>query len=85
MKALTDWQDGPPPFIGEWNASAMRDPEALRWWNGSQWSMRYDSDDPDEIKRELRRRPVEHLAYIEFRGLAECPANFVPPEPLGPL
>lgn len=32
------WHKGPPPHVGRWNASAGRDPEAWRWWDGRYWS-----------------------------------------------
>lgn len=32
------WHSGPPPHIGWWNASTIKDPAAWRWWNGEVWS-----------------------------------------------
>lgn len=36
-KSLT-WSSGPPPSVGWWPAATHRNPTALRFWNGSQWS-----------------------------------------------
>lgn len=35
----TVWHKGPPPSVGWWIASTLRDKDALRWWNGRDWSM----------------------------------------------
>jgi len=35
---LTDWQSGPPPMVGEWNATFLRSDDARRWWDGESWS-----------------------------------------------
>ena len=32
------WHKGPPPHVGWWNASAGRNPDVWRWWNGKHWS-----------------------------------------------
>lgn len=32
------WNSGPPPHVGWWNASAVRDSEVWRWWDGADWS-----------------------------------------------
>ena len=32
------WHKGPPPHIGWWNASRVRDPDYWRWWDGKGWS-----------------------------------------------
>ena len=32
------WHSGPPPSIGWWPASTMRNNDILRWWNGEFWS-----------------------------------------------
>lgn len=32
------WHSGPPPEIGWWPASIVRDPNAIRWWDGFSWS-----------------------------------------------
>ena len=33
------WHSGPPPSIGWWPASILRDKNILRWWNGEFWSL----------------------------------------------
>ena len=35
----TKWHRGPPPDIGWWPASLMRDPKRLRYWDGKGWSV----------------------------------------------
>jgi hypothetical protein len=35
---MTKWHKGPPPSIGWWPASVVRDANILRWWNGWCWS-----------------------------------------------
>lgn len=37
-KKETVWHKGPPPSIGWWPASAMRNEDVFRWWNGQVWS-----------------------------------------------
>jgi hypothetical protein len=37
------WRSGPPPEIGWWPASCIRDIHMLRWWDGNNWS-RYAFD-----------------------------------------
>ena len=32
------WNEGPPPFVGWWDASLCRGSAAWRWWNGQNWS-----------------------------------------------
>lgn len=32
------WHKGPPPHVGWWNASVLRDESAWRWWDGQEWS-----------------------------------------------
>ncbi len=39
------WHKGPPPHPGWWNASAYRDHEVWRWWNGEEWSFNVLSSD----------------------------------------
>lgn len=42
------WRDGPPPGIGWWPASSVRNlnPIALRWWDGEWSCVALDSDSP---------------------------------------
>lgn len=32
------WNDGPPPHVGWWNASANKFGSIWRWWDGAHWS-----------------------------------------------
>lgn len=32
------WHKGPPPHVGWWNASNLKNMFAWRWWDGSRWS-----------------------------------------------
>ena len=32
------WHKGPPPSVGWWPASYMRNERMLRWWDGQAWS-----------------------------------------------
>ena len=32
------WHKGPPPSIGWWPASMDKNPEVIRWWDGTHWS-----------------------------------------------
>ena len=32
------WYEGPPPFVGWWNASVTKDDNVWRWWDGERWS-----------------------------------------------
>ena len=58
------WHDGPPPHIGWWNASSIRDARAWRWWNGKHWSeVAYPLATQDKAARIARFRakdwPIE--------------------------
>lgn len=35
---MTQWHEGPPPSIGWWPASTVRNSDAIRWWDGREWS-----------------------------------------------
>lgn len=46
------WRQGPPPFVGWWNASLPEytSPFMWRWWDGERWSSGVvDSADSDEV------------------------------------
>ena len=32
------WHKGPPPHVGWWPASSLRNLEMWRWWDGKAWS-----------------------------------------------
>jgi hypothetical protein len=84
---LTAWSKKKPSMIGEYNASTMRDPGSLRWWNGSKWSIFYNAGMSENIRRHRRRNIASSSEQprIEWRGMAEKPENFVEPQPLGKL
>lgn len=51
------WHDGPPPHVGWWNASALRDKDMWRWWDGDHWSWALASfATGDEVKRDAERQ-----------------------------
>lgn len=48
------WRSGPPPEVGWWPASVLRDPNWIRHWDGEHWSVGAHSrngvgDDPDTL------------------------------------
>jgi hypothetical protein len=54
------WRKGPPPSIGWWPASAVKFPEAIRWWNGKWWSIASFQNTPlEQVKK--RAREMERL------------------------
>ena len=81
---LTDWSRENPQRVGEYNASTVRDPDTLRWWNGKHWSLPYMPRDPEQLKRRCRRDRTR-MTGIEWRGLVEEPHYPFPPGPLGKL
>jgi len=77
-RKLTDWAKGPPPSIGWWNASRMRNERARRWWNGASWSVAVMVNDPEAKAKRAQRTPdpwAGGQSSIEWRGLAENPAG----------
>lgn len=71
---LTDWQSGPPPMVGEWNASNCHDVDAKRWWNGEHWSAVY-WDDNDQILKNRRASVALNgrVWGINWRGFSQEP------------
>ena len=69
---LTDWQSGPPPMVGEWNASWGHNVKTRRWWNGDVWSFAFEEIFPQEEKNcnASQRYPFND---IEWRGLSQEP------------
>jgi hypothetical protein len=41
---MTKWHKGPPPEIGWWPASAFKNDEVIRWWDGKNWSVGVDKN-----------------------------------------
>lgn len=77
---LTRWfhsNEPKPTEAGEYNASMARNPTMLRWWNGSEWSRAYSSDDTEEFKALRRKQVAGQLAQVSmlWRGLAAPPAS----------
>jgi len=73
---LTDWQSGPPPMVGEWNASRFGHEENRMWWNGKNWSLSWHPDDVIATKNNRARKnnPADTWSYaIQWRGLSQEP------------
>ncbi len=72
---LTDWQSGPPPMLGEWNASAYQDPGMRRWWNGDLWSMGWSKNHhQDTANQRAKITTAKNFSErIFWRGLSEEP------------
>lgn len=65
MKQL-EWHRGPPPHVGWWNASKVRDVIAWRWWSGTAWSVpAYPEYSMQNVWRMSRRR----LSQTEQRDI----------------
>ena len=68
---MTDrtWHKGPPPHPGWWNASAYRDKEIWRWWDGEAWGYSVRSSDSSNyaakksINKYLGGREIEWSDY----------------------
>lgn len=60
---MTDlvWRDGPPPHIGWWNASLIKDVDAWRWWNGVGWS---EACFPEYGAKEAALNAKEIMPYL---------------------
>lgn len=68
---LTDWQSGPPPMVGEWNASTFEFPTVRRWWDGVGWSACYGKDDST---KDMAASTKDKNDYpILWRGLSSEP------------
>lgn len=74
--SLTDWQSGPPPMVGEWNASGYRFENTRRWWNGKNWSMNYSQHSSEEHRNQMAKTdisPSDREREMEWRGLSAEP------------
>lgn len=70
---LTDWfpPEETPVHVGEYNASAGRDPKMFRWWDGHQWSAFYEAD---YTKSEVATcRSIKTTHKYPWRGLKRNP------------
>lgn len=73
---LTDWQSGPPPMAGEWNASRYEDPENRMWWHGNGWSSSFHNDESESRKNRLAKEANFggfSCREIRWRGLSQEP------------
>jgi hypothetical protein len=74
---LTGWyssNESYPQYIGEYNASTMKNPRILRWWNGVDWSAPYSVSLSNEGARRIRRsKPTVDKSPMYFRGLKQKP------------
>lgn len=71
---LTDWQSGPPPMVGEWNASNQKDSHMRRWWDGWEWSGLYYeamSEPFRNVRASIKYGTNQNL--IQWRGLSAEP------------
>jgi hypothetical protein len=50
------WHTGDPPGVGWWPANTEEDPEILRWWNGSEWSLPSNPRLNEHMASDLGRR-----------------------------
>ena len=59
------WHKGPPPGIGWYNASRVRDEEIWRWRGNGWWSAPVDSNEP--AKNAAKRAKLrDHFGDIEW-------------------
>ena len=63
---MTKWHKGPPPSIGWWPASVIRNTNALRWWNGERWSNACVRDEPIKSVAKNAARKAEYQHDIEW-------------------
>jgi hypothetical protein len=70
---MTTWHKGPPPSIGWWPASSVRDPSCLRWWGGEHWGGPcYEGESLGSVEWEAKRKMTSYLDGIEW---TERPAS----------
>ena len=70
----TRWQSGPPPCVGEWNASCGHDERVRRWWNGSRWSKDWwPFESGTAVANKYARIVTENERRILWRGLSREP------------
>lgn len=72
---LTDWQSGPPPMVGEWNASLQRRDHARRWWDGQHWSRAWRRSEGNQTDWDYYagRRSQCSPEAMQWRGLSAEP------------
>jgi hypothetical protein len=72
---LTEWfpYGTEPVRKGEYNATYDENKEAIRWWDGKQWSAAYFRYETDGEKRRCKSTPLCLPIEITWRGLSEEP------------
>jgi hypothetical protein len=74
---LTEWREGPPPAVGEWNASITYDERQRRWWNGKYWSRPFFGEQSAPVKNLMasEKSPINDgfPASFKWRGLSQEP------------
>lgn len=62
------WHSGPPPYVGWWNASNIKNPRLWRWWDGSTWSLPVrGSDSREEVGRAVKTAAyVQHIHWNDY-------------------
>lgn len=71
---LTDWQSGPPPMVGEWNATRFDSESNRKWWDGKRWSFSFKQDQSESLRNEAASIK-EAICYdrLKWRGLSQEP------------
>lgn len=67
---FTRWHDGPPPSLGWWPTQLRgKKSNALRWWDGKQWSFPVWSSDPPYIVSLTSGTPAwaEYQPQVQWR------------------
>jgi len=64
---MTTWHKGPPPSIGWWPASYRRNPDMLRWWDGSAWSQPALRGDSAKTAATSAEKKSRHQNEIEWK------------------
>ena len=69
MSKPIKWHSGPPPSLGWWPASVMRDSHCYRWWNGVCWSIGVFANADAKKAARIARIPfgVEGSANVKWR------------------
>ena len=61
------WHKGPPPHIGWWNASILRNSKGWRWWDGKQWSLLViENDSLDLVEEKAKSGALNWTDFIEW-------------------
>jgi hypothetical protein len=52
MINLTDWKEGNPPHVGWWLSNNRFTLNIWRWWDGENWSVAVQDNEPVEVAAE---------------------------------